>query len=334
MKSILYTGANVVEFTESKKPEKREGWTLLKVSHAGICGSDLNIFFGTHPRAKAPLIMGHEFSAYVEDEDGPFEKGTLVTVNPLLSCGECEPCKTGQSHVCNTLKLLGIDCDGGFAEYVLAPNDKIIPLPEGVSAKVGAIIEPVAVAVHATRQGGYKPGDNALVFGAGTIGLVVAMTIRAFGGSDITVIETNDYRRNLAKELGFKTLNPITDDVAKIVKESTNGNGADIVFDCAGHPTVASQLFEVTKVRGKVVIVAAYKKPAELPLIQGMFKELSVQFVRVYTHKDFAIAADIVATDSNYEKIITHELKPEEAKKGFELLTTGADAVKVMYNFD
>lgn len=334
MKSIIFSGPMEVACKDLPKPEKKEGWSTIKISHVGICGGDLNIYYGTHPRAKAPLIMGHEFSGYIDDEDSIYPKGTLVTVNPLLSCGECEPCKTGQSHVCNTLKLLGIDCDGGFAEYVLAPNDMIIPLPEGISPKMGAFIEPVAVAVHSLREGGYNPGDNAVVFGAGTIGMAVAMMLRCFGGSDITIIETNDFRRNLAKELGFKTINPSKENVVELIKDATNGNGADIVYDCAGHPSVANILFEVAKVRGRIVIVAGYKKPTELPLIQGMFKESTIKFVRVYTHKEFEIATDMVLKDNNFERIITHILSPEDAKEGFDILTTGADAIKVMYKFN
>lgn len=334
MKSIVYVGPKEVEYKEVSKPERKEGWTTIKISHSGICGGDLNIYYGTHPRAKAPLIMGHEFSGYIDDEDSIYPKGTLVTINPLISCGSCEPCKTGQKHVCNSLKLLGIDCDGGFAEYVIVPDEMIIPLPEGVSTKMGAFIEPVAVAVHSVREGGYKSGDNALVFGAGAIGLSVAITLRTFGCLDVTVVENNDFRRNLAKNLGFKTVNPSKENVVEIVKNQTNGNGADIVFDCAGHPSVASILFEVAKVRGKIVIVAGYKKPTELPLIQGMFKESTIKFVRVYTEKEFAIAAEMVANNNDFEKIITNVLDVSDAKHGFDLLTSGADVVKVMYKFD
>ncbi len=334
MKSVVYLGAENVEFQNVDVPESREGWTRVRVSHAGICGSDLNIYAGTHPRATAPLIAGHEFSAYVDEDNSVFPKGTLVSVNPLLSCGECEPCKTGNTHVCNTLKLLGIDCNGGFAEYALVPNDKMIKLPEGISPKMGAVIEPVAVAVHALREGGYKSGDNAVIFGAGTIGLAVAITLKAFGGSDITVVETNEFRCSIAKELGFKVVNPIKENAIDVIMANTNGNGADFIVDCAGNQVVANSLIDAVKVKGTVLIVAGYKKPAELPLLKGMFKEINIKFVRVYTHKDFKIAADMVANVSDFEKLVTHILSPEQAKEGFNLLTSGAEAIKVLYKFD
>ena len=167
MKAIVYTRPNTVELQERNIPETPEGWARIRVSHAGICGSDVTIFLGVHPRAKAPLIMGHEFSGYLEVDIPGIAKGTLVTVNPLLSCGKCTPCREGNSHVCQTLGLLGIDRNGGMAEYAVAPIDMIIPVPDGVSAKLGAFIEPIAVTVHAIRIAQFNPGDNAVVFGAG-----------------------------------------------------------------------------------------------------------------------------------------------------------------------
>jgi (R,R)-butanediol dehydrogenase / meso-butanediol dehydrogenase / diacetyl reductase len=305
------------------------------VSHAGICGTDLNIYAGTHPRAKAPLIMGHEFSGMMESDNVPgIPKGTRVTVYPLLSCGNCEPCRTGNAHVCNTLGLLGIDCDGGMAEYIQAPIDSIIPLADEVSDKLGAFVEPVAVTVHTLRERGFVPGDNALIFGCGTIGLATALTLRVFGASSILLMETDEARAQAAREMGFEVVSPIGLDMESYCKERTGGNGFDWVFDCAGVQPVANVLLDAVKVRGHIIVVAAYKKPAELPLIKGMFKETSIQFVRVYRKKDFEIASKIVAQEPNYEKIITHVLPASEAQKGFDLLTTkGTGAIKVMFHF-
>lgn len=333
MKAIVYEGANTISVKDVKVPEVKEGWALIKISHAGICGTDLNIYGGTHPRATSPLIMGHEFSGRIVKGHPSLKDGTLVTLYPLLSCGHCEPCLTGNTHVCDTLKLIGIDCDGGMAEYVVAPIENIVQLPEGVSEKLGALIEPVAVSVHAIRETGFIPGDNAVVFGCGTIGLCTALSLRCFGAVNITMAETNEFRANKARKMGFQVINPMKENVSDIVHQKTNGTGADWVFDCAGHPDVARVLFDVVKVRGHVVIVAAYKKPTELPLIKGMFKELSVRFIRVYTKKDFKIATEIIKKDPDYEKIITHVLSVEEAQKGFDLLTTNSDAIKVMFKF-
>ncbi|UOQ93361.1 alcohol dehydrogenase catalytic domain-containing protein [Halobacillus shinanisalinarum] len=333
METIVYEGPQQVAYREKNSPQAAGGEVLIKTSHVGICGSDLNIYAGAHPRAEAPLVLGHEFSGTIVEGHSVLPQGTRVTVNPLLKCGTCLPCTTGQSHVCKNLKLIGIDCDGGMGAYVTVPQENVVALPDSVSLAAGALIEPIAVAVHAVRQGGYVPGDGIVIFGAGTIGLCVAQTLRSYGAADVTVVEPNEHRLQKAAELGFTTIHAEKDDIKAEVLNATNGAGADFVFDCAGHPAVLNALTDIVKVRGRIIIIAAYKKPAELNLLQGMFKELSIQFVRVYTDKDFQIAADLLAKHPEFERIITNVLRPEEAERGFQLLTSNMDAVKVMYKF-
>lgn len=333
MKAIVYTAPQVVVCKEVEKPTVAEGYVLLKNAYAGICGTDLNIFAGTHPRAQASLIIGHEFSATIASEHPMYSIGTKVTVNPLISCGTCNSCQTGQVHVCEDLKLIGIDVDGGMADFVAVKADKVIVLPDELSLKVGALAEPVAVAVHAIRKARFLTGDRAVVYGAGTIGLCVALTLRAYGASEVIVIENNALRLKKATELGFTTFNPTNDSIEKEINRLTNGTGIDYVFDCAGHPAVLAQVTEIVKVQGTVVIVAGYKKPAALNLLQGMFKELSMQFVRVYTDRDIELALDLLVKHAEFEGIITHVLPAEKAKEGFELLITPTDAIKVLYAF-
>lgn len=315
-------------------PKVPEGWALMKVSHAGICGTDLNIYAGTHPRAKAPLIMGHEFSGVVAQDCERFPTGTRVTVYPLISCGKCVPCTSGNRHVCNTLGLYGIDAAGGMAEYVAIPQEQLMELPEKVSLKLGAFIEPVAVAVHTLRETGFVPGDNAIVFGCGTIGLCLALTLRQFGAGDMILAENDAARRKLAEELGFETANPEETELNEIVAKYSDGNGFDQVYDCAGAASVAAGLLDAVRVKGQIVIVASYRKPPQMPFFKGMAKEASIRFVRVYRQKDFAVAAQMVEKEPLFEKVITHVLPYEEAQKGFDLLLTpGTGAVKVMFEF-
>lgn len=339
MKAIQFTNPNTINVNDIPLPQVPAGFSLLKISHAGICGTDLNIYAGTHPRAKAPLTIGHEFSGFLTEDtylpDGQFfPKGSAMTAYPLISCMKCRPCQDGNKHVCNTLGLYGIDTDGGMAEYVAVPTNQLIPIPEGVSMQLGAFIEPIAVTVHALRETGFKPGDNAFVFGCGTIGLCLALTLRQFGASDIILSETDPARISIAEKLGFKVISPIGCDLVKFTMERTGGNGFDRIYDCAGVPTVANKLFDVVRVKGQIVIVASYKHPAELPLFKGMAKELTIAFTRVYRKEDFQIAAKMAVNVPEYENIITHILPYEEAQKGFDLLfTKGTGAIKVMYKF-
>lgn len=334
MKAIVYEGPNTISFKEVPMPQVKEGYALVKVLYGGICGTDLNIYAGGHPRAKAPLIPCHEFSGVLMEDIPGIKKGAKVTVYPLLSCGHCEPCQTGNSHVCNTLGLLGIDCDGGFGEYVACPIDSIIPLAENISPKVGAFIEPIAVTVHALRETGFRPGDNAIVIGAGTIGAATAITLKQFGASNIVVAETDCVRREKMKDMGFEVIDPMVTDLHTYGKEKCPAGGFDWVYDCAGVQAVADTLLDLVKVRGHIVVIASYKKSPTLPLFMGMVKETDIRFCRVYRKKDFEIAAEMAA-NPEYEKLITHVLPPEKAEEGFKLLLTpGTGAVKVMFTFD
>ncbi len=333
MKVIVYKGKEQIALEDKPIPTEKEGWSLIKIANAGICGSDLNIYAGTHPRAKAGLTLGHEFAGYMESSNHPtIAKGKKVCVYPLLSCGKCSTCKSGKWYICETLGLLGIDLDGGMAEYVLCPDEAILPLPDDMSLELGAVVEPVAVAVHSIRKGAYQAGDTALIFGGGTIGLCIAIALQHYGCTDITIAEANPLRINKIKEFGFKVIDVTKGDVIEEARKINNNIGADIVFDCAGHPSVASILTETTKVGGRIVLVAAYKHKTELNLGQGMFREVSIQFVRVYQLEEFKIAVDLTYNCNDFKKIITHQLPVDKYQEGFDLLTTGTDAIKVMYH--
>ncbi len=335
MKAIRYLGPRLCGIEDLPIPQAPDGFALVRISHAGICGTDLNIYAGTHPRAKAPLTMGHEFSGTVAKDGALYKAGTRVTAYPLISCGHCEACKSGNGHVCRSLGLYGIDRDGGMAEYVILPEDLLIPLPDDVSFRLGAFIEPVAVTVHTLRERGFRAGDSAIVFGCGTIGLCLALTLRRFGAGTLLLAETDPFRRSLAESMGFAVIDPVEADVIREVMRLTDDNGFDFVFDCAGVSPVAALLFDAVKVKGKIVIVASYKKPPEMPLFKGMVKETEIDFVRVYRKNDFAIAANLVRSEPLYDRIITHVLPADEAQKGFDLLLApGTGAVKVMFCFD
>ncbi len=322
MKAAVYAEPNKVEFQEIEQPHVSAGWCKVKVAYCGVCGTDLNIYGGGHPRAKAPLVMGHEFSGQVYDHPS-IPDGANVTVNPLLYCGTCKPCLEGVPHVCETLKLIGIDRDGAMAEWVTVPNDSIIPLPESMSLKAGALVEPFAVAVHAVRESRYQPGDCATVFGAGPIGLCVALVLKYFGAAEVTVVEVNEFRRGLAAELGFNIIHPLNEEIPK----------NDLVFDCAAHISVAEKLVDVTHVRGEIMIVGTYKKPTPIDLQNVNFKELTLKGTRVYTNKDFEIATNLLTKHTDALQLITNEESVEQTDALFKQLVSGGNMVKAIVSF-
>ena len=331
MKSIVYHSAQEITVEDQPMPEIAAGEVLIKVAYVGVCGSDMNIYQGVHPRAKAPLVMGHEFSGTIVAGHPTLAKGTPVTVYPLLSCGHCEPCLSGYAHVCDTLKLIGIDCDGGMAEYVKVPVDKVMPIPPTLSLKLGAFLEPVAVGVHAVRRSGYKPGDRVVVFGAGPIGLCVASCLKYFGAAQVIVIEANAHRLAVAAQLGFTTINAASEDVRAKVREYTAGVNADFAFDCAAHPSVQTLLMDVIKVQGTAVIVGSYKKPPEVDLLKVEFKELTVIGIRVYERRDFEIATQILESGAIDFDLMLSESAPDAAPGVFQDLLKGGNTIKMLF---
>lgn len=332
MKSIEYKEAKRVEVGDKAVPEVGPGEVLIKVAYAGVCGSDMIIYQGVHPRAKAPLVMGHEFSGVIEKGHSTLPPGTPVTVYPLLSCGKCDPCKNGYPHVCNTLKLIGIDCDGGMADYVKVPEDKVLPIPESLSLKLGAFIEPVAVGVHAVSRSGYRPGDTAVVYGAGPIGLCVASCLSYFGASQILVIEANPHRLHIAKQLGFTPIDATRDDIRAKVLEYTHGHNADLAFDCAAHPSVHSTILDILRVQGTGIVVGSYKKPAEVDLLKIEFKELTLIGTRVYTPRDFEVAIRILQSGRiDFDKLLTVAPADEAPQQFHNLLSGHTDAIKMLF---
>lgn len=331
MKSIVYQSAQEITVEDLAVPEIAPGEVLIKVAYVGVCGSDMNIYVGAHPRAKAPLVMGHEFSGTIVAGHPALAKGTPVTVYPLLSCGHCEPCRNGYAHVCNTLRLIGIDCDGAMAEYVKVPADKVMAIPPTLSLKLGAFLEPLSVGVHAVRRSGYKPGDSAVVFGAGPIGLCVASCLKYFGATQVIVVEANPYRLGIAQQLGLTTIDTAKEDVRARIKELTAGVNADFAFDCAAHPSVQTVLMDVIKVQGTAVIVGSYKKPPEVDLLKVEFKELTVIGIRVYERRDFEIATQILESGSIDFDAMLSVSSPDEAPAVFQDLLKGTNTIKMLF---
>jgi 2-desacetyl-2-hydroxyethyl bacteriochlorophyllide A dehydrogenase len=331
MKAIRYQGKETIVFEEVSTPVISQGEALIRVAFSGICGSDVGIYSGYHPRAKAPLVLGHEFAGEIVElpagYQGELSLGDSVTVNPLLFCGQCTPCRTGNSHVCRTLGLTGIDQDGSFAEFVKVKTRQIIKLPIGMSHEHGAIVEPVAVAVHAVRRSAMQLGDFVLVVGGGPIGFLIAAAAKFAGAGEVAVIEPNAFRRSVIAELGVVTL--ALEDSEKVM-ELTNHDGADIVFEAAGVPGTIESAVKYCRIRGQIVNAGVFKQPVPVNLQRVNFAELDIIGTRVYSQEAFRAAAKLIADHPVITKVITHKLPLSEAQTGINLMARGGDSLKIL----
>ncbi len=297
MKAAVTRQWERIEVMDRETPALRDGECLVRVRYAGICGSDVHIFQGHHPTAKAPVVQGHEFVGTLE-QIGPgvateIKVGERVVVEPLISCGRCEACRAGHHHVCRKLGLLGIHADGAFAEKLRVLAEKMIRVPEELSDRVAALAEPFAVGFHVCSRGELRNGDRALIVGAGPIGLIIGIVARLSGAS-VTFAEIQPARIEQAKAMGFAAFNS-GGDPAAIVGEATGGDGFDVVFEVSGSAPGVLLATELCRARGRVVQVGFFGKRPEADLMKVIFKELSIIGSRVYTLEDFRRTVPMLA---------------------------------------
>ncbi len=318
---------------ELDKPVPGEGEALIKISYAGICGTDMMIYAGKHPRAKAPLALGHEFCGMIEQVNGQggFAAGDRVVVEPTLSCGTCDACRAGQNHVCRTLKLIGIDKHGGFAEYVTAPLHRLHRVPEELSDELAALTEPLACAVHTVRRSRVKVGDTVAVLGAGPIGLLVGLVAKLAGAQRIIISDISPYRLSVAKQLGFTALNAKETNVVESVKALTEGKGADVVFEVAGTPATAKQMVEIAKIQGEIFVVSVFKEPPAVDLANMHYREISLTTSRCYSGGDFSAAMQMMAANMlDLSPLISHRIGLHDIAEGFELMKNTEQSLKIL----
>jgi threonine dehydrogenase-like Zn-dependent dehydrogenase len=246
--------------------------------------------------------MGHEISGIIEELNTArkdIKIGDRVVINPLISCGYCLPCREGNPHLCPNLKLVGIDQNGGFEEYVEVKDDKLYRIPNYLPLDLAALVEPVAVAVHAVRKSKLLVGDKVVVMGGGPIGQLIALICRINGASSIVLSEIKSERLNFAKKMELITASSKEETIRKIM-EMTKGEGADIVYEAVGIQATYNYITELVKVGGKIITVGAANKPIALNMWKVYFGELNLIGIHVYTPKDIEIGIELL---NNYPKI-------------------------------
>ena len=236
MKAYVLHGVNDLHFEETPKPQIKDDEVRVKVMAAGICGSDIPRIYrnGAHVH---PLIPGHEFSGQVVQAGAMADKkwnGRRVGIFPLIPCRECMPCQKGQFEMCRHYNYLGSRCNGGFAEYAAVPQDNLIELPDSVAFEEGAMLEPMAVAVHAMRRIELNQSDTVVVCGLGTIGLLLTMFLIERGISNILVIGNKEFQRKQAAALGIPDehyCDSSNTDAGEWIMQHTHGDGAGVFFE-------------------------------------------------------------------------------------------------------
>jgi threonine 3-dehydrogenase len=257
---------------------------LVRVKTASICGTDLHIYGWdrwSQGRIKPPLTLGHEFCGVVEsvgEEVTAVKAGDFVSAEMHVNCGHCRQCRLGEAHICQNLRIIGIDQDGAFAEFVKIPTSNIWKLDAAIPEHYGAILDPLGNAVH-TVLAGPIAGQTVLVTGCGPIGLMSIAVAKACGSSTVFATETNENRRAMSKKMGADVvLNPAAEDAVARILAETNGTGVDALLEMSGNPTAIQQGFKALRAGGRASLLGIPTENVPLDLVNDViFKGATVQ---------------------------------------------------------
>ena len=328
-------GVGHVELREVDRPSAGPGEVLVRVAAAAVCGSDLLIEADRHVN-EPPMIMGHEFSGSIaevgEDVSGWEVGDRVVQETSAWICGQCERCKRGEHHLCARKKVFGIKTDGGFAEFVRVPAWVLHRVPDTVSIEEAAMTEPACVVLHAMlEKGRVEPGDEVLIMGAGTIGLLALQVAKMAGAKRVFVAELNEKKREMAKKLGGVVLDAVKMDAAAEVIRFTGGNGADVVVECTGaEPAIVSGLKAVRRLGRFVAIGLTGRPDISIPWDDLVFRSPEIQFSLSSTHRSWErVLVALSDGHLDFKPLITHRFPLEKWADAFQAMRDG-EAIKCL----
>ncbi|MCM3782151.1 2,3-butanediol dehydrogenase [Neobacillus mesonae] len=341
MKAAVFYAIKDVRLEQLEVPSTPKDKVKIKVKYAGICGSDLHAYHHgigvqtgvPHPISgkMAPLTLGHEFSGIIEEigEDVTgYSVGDRVAIEPLIYCGKCENCKKGNYNQCNQFGFIGLNDNGGFAEYVIVEPYMLHKLPDEVSFEEGALVEPTSVALHAVRQSQLKVGNNVAVFGAGPIGLLTILAAKSAGAAKIFAIDVSDERLELASSLGAITINSLKDNPNDIIAAA---GGVEVAYEAAGVQPTFSSALSVVKKGGEVMVIAAFAEAPKVDIMELMTKEANITSILAYRHIFPEVISLIAEGKMDVKKVITKKITLDRIiEDGLELLLKDKSQAKIL----
>lgn len=315
-----------IEIRDIPVPKISTDEVLIKVKKAAICGSDIHLYewndWCENVNAKNPMVIGHEFCGEVVEignNVNSIKVGDLVAGETHIPCGLCNMCKTGKQHICQNMKILGVHTDGAFAEYIKIPEVCAWKLAKDTPSEIGAIYEPFAIAVHGVLKDKIT-GLSTVIIGAGPIGMFAVGVANFAGSSQIFVADINDYRLDLALKMGDNiiSINSSKEDAVEIIKEKTEGIGAEVVIELSGSVPGTKTGFEVVGKSGRVCLIGLHSKEVSLDLVNNViYKEATIYGITGREMFDSWYLADklIHSGKIDVKKVITHEFPLDEVEK-------------------
>jgi len=347
MKACLLKEYGKIEVVEQEVPVHAQDEVLVKIEYASICGSDQHLFKGDfHPRTRLPFIPGHEFAGHVAKTGSKIEKfatGDQVAVDPIIWCGKCAACKQEHYPACTNLKLLGIDMDGGFSDYIAVKEDMLYKVPDHVPLSHAALVEVLSIGFHATNRAATRQGDTVAIFGGGKVGQSILQAVKTRTSGQIYLIDVLDERLKMAQNSFPEviTINTLKENPAEFIHQHSNGRGVDVAFEAVGHaqqiPGRNHPLRDAIKsIRGAGTVCVLGLGDEEVPLLMKelIWKEARIVASRV-SHGEFAEAIEAMDQQKiNPEHLITEVISPEQIQHAFEKLEEHPeDYLKILVKF-
>lgn len=300
----VMTAPGEIEFREVTIPEINDDQVKIKIRKIGICGSDIHVYHGKHPFTSYPVTQGHEVSGEIVElgkEVKDLRIGQKVTIQPQVVCGKCHPCRHGKYNLCEELKVMGFQTTGVASQYFVTENSKVTPLPEEMSDDEGAMIEPLAVAVHAVNRAGDVKGLKIAVLGAGPIGNLVAQAAKGMGAESVLITDISDIRLEKAKECGVAyTANTKREDFGEAMLRCFGPDKADVIYDCAGNDITMGQAIKYARKGSTIILVAVYEGMAAVDLAVLNDHELDLNTTMMYRDEDYREAIKL----ANEKKVL------------------------------
>ena len=294
----VMTAPGKIEFREIETPVPKAGEVLIRIMKIGVCGSDIHVWHGKHPFTSYPVTQGHEVSGEIAALSAGVENlevGQKVTIQPQVVCGKCYPCRHGKYNLCETLKVMGFQTTGVASEYFAVDAAKVTPLPQEMSFDEGAMIEPLAVAVHAVRKFGDMQGMRVAVLGAGPIGILVAQAAKGMGAESVLITDISDLRLEKARQCGVDfCVNTRETDFGEALVSSFGPDKADVIYDCAGNNVTMGQAIRCARKGSTIILVAVFAGMAEVDLAVLNDHELDLNTTMMYRNEDYLEAIELV----------------------------------------
>ena len=323
MKAVYIKEPGKLEVIDVEKPSiKKDTQVLVKITAAGICGSDIHIFHGTHAYATYPRIIGHEGCGIVEEVGSAvtdLKPGDSVIIEPITGCGTCYACRHGRYNCCPDIKVAGVHIDGVMEEYFVTERNKLYKYdPNELTPVEAATAEPYTVGAQANAQANTQPGDLVLIHGAGPIGMIIC-DIAEKRGATVIVSEVNEDRLKIAKDFGAKyTINPKKEDLKEAIMKITDGKGVNVVFETSGVPALTSLSVELLSPHGRLVPLTFAPEPVPINFRLMNKNELVIAGTRNQNGKFPEVVESLPSRKDRIDKLVTHVFPAEEAEKAFD----------------